>query len=375
MRFKDKVFRHLSNLYGWRTNRKIVVFESDDWGSIRIPNKEIKEKFIKAGVNLNANHFTKYDSLESNEDLESLYEVLLKHSDIHGNHPVYTALFIPANPDFDKIELNGFERYFCENSLETLKNYPNREKVNELWDFGLRQKIFFPQLHGREHLNVRYWIDNLKADFPVTLKSFYSKFTGIPPDISNENRSDYQAAFEPKSIEDLKYMKTVLPDAVRHFEQIFRFKPKYFVAPNGPFSIQLEEELFKLGISYLGTPKIFKDYIGKTKPKTRFRYQGQLNNNNQIFICRNARFEPSRKVKFDWVKSCIEDIKIAFTMKKPAIISTHRVNYIGSINRYNREKNLILLDNLLKEIQNRWPDVEFMNSVQLGKTIRDKKNA
>ncbi|NTW32234.1 MAG: hypothetical protein HGB12_06370 [Bacteroidetes bacterium] len=29
-----------SNIPGWRTDRKILVIESDDWGSIRMPSKE-----------------------------------------------------------------------------------------------------------------------------------------------------------------------------------------------------------------------------------------------------------------------------------------------------------------------------------------------
>ena len=40
----DKIKRHISNIPGWRTNRKLVVFESDDWGSIRMPDKKTFEK-------------------------------------------------------------------------------------------------------------------------------------------------------------------------------------------------------------------------------------------------------------------------------------------------------------------------------------------
>jgi len=30
-----KLHRYIANIPGWRTNRKIIVIESDDWGSIR----------------------------------------------------------------------------------------------------------------------------------------------------------------------------------------------------------------------------------------------------------------------------------------------------------------------------------------------------
>jgi len=56
-------------------------------------------------------------------------------------------------------------------------------------------------------------------------------------------------------------------------------------------------------------------------------------------------------------------------MKKPALISSHRLNYIGYIDENNRKKNLRQLKTLLSEVIKRWPDVEFLTSDQLGETI------
>lgn len=36
----NKVKRYIQNLPGKSTKRKLVVIESDDWGSIRMPDKE-----------------------------------------------------------------------------------------------------------------------------------------------------------------------------------------------------------------------------------------------------------------------------------------------------------------------------------------------
>ena len=52
-------------------------------------------------------------------------------------------------------------------------------------------------------------------------------------------------------------------------------------------------------------------------------------------------------------------------MKAPAIISTHRVNYVGSIESSHRNYSLAQLKLLLSEIVKRWPDVEFMNGDQM----------
>jgi hypothetical protein len=40
------IVRNLANLPGWCTNRKIVVIESDDWGSIRMPSLTIFENLL-----------------------------------------------------------------------------------------------------------------------------------------------------------------------------------------------------------------------------------------------------------------------------------------------------------------------------------------
>lgn len=44
--------RNIANLFGWCTNKKIVVIESDDWGSIRMPSLSSFEKLEKLGLDL-----------------------------------------------------------------------------------------------------------------------------------------------------------------------------------------------------------------------------------------------------------------------------------------------------------------------------------
>jgi hypothetical protein len=62
----------------------------------------------------------------------------------------------------------------------------------------------------------------------------------------------------------------------------------------------------------------------------------------------------------DWVSFTMKQIEAAFFWGKPAIISSHRVNFCGHIDPKNREKGITYLKNLLKQIQKKWPDVEFV---------------
>lgn len=50
---------------------------------------------------------------------------------------------------------------------------------------------------------------------------------------------------------------------------------------------------------------------------------------------------------------------------KPAIVSSHRANYVGGMDIDHRDCNLIFLNSLLKKIFTTWPDVEFVSSDEL----------
>lgn len=63
MNFKITLQKNIANIPGWRTNRKIVVIESDDWGSVRTSSSEAYQQMLKKGLNVDQNFFTKYDCL------------------------------------------------------------------------------------------------------------------------------------------------------------------------------------------------------------------------------------------------------------------------------------------------------------------------
>ena len=86
-------------------------------------------------------------------------------------------------------------------------------------------------------------------------------------------------------------------------------------------------------------------------------------------MMRNVIFEPSENTNIDWVDKCLKEIEIAFFWKKPAIISSHRVNYVGVRNEKNRDNSLLSLKELIKKSLKRWPDIEFVTTDYLGNLI------
>ena len=66
-------------------------------------------------------------------------------------------------------------------------------------------------------------------------------------------------------------------------------------------------------------------------------------------------------------------MEVAFLWRKPATISSHRVNYIGFLHSENRERSLKKLEELLSRMLKKWPDIEFMTSSELGDLIASEQ--
>ncbi len=376
---KSKIIVNLSNIKGWRTKRHIVVIESDDWGSVRMSSLESFERLKKAGVPVDTDHYNINDALESNEDLEMLFDTLSQFKDSTGRHPVMTGVNVVANPDFEAIERNGFSEYVYEPYTRTCERYPDHERVYQLWKKGIEKRLFVPVLHGREHLNAQFWMRALRSGNKSTLAAFNEGVTGIPrKGIGGEEVPNFQAAFQIDTVDDLPYQKEVIRTGAELFEKLYNYKAKFFVPTNGWFNNSLEKDLFESGVKYIDTAKKQREPLGNGQYKVNTRFVGDKNQYGQIYLTRNCFFEPAAtgyevSANYDWLNFCLKEIEIAFRWHKPATISSHRVNYIGYLHPENREKGLKMLSQLLSEIIKRWPDVEFMTSVELGDLIVSTK--
>lgn len=374
--WKSLLSVHASNIPGWRTNRKIVVIESDDWGSIRMSSLEAFKNLLKAGMREDRNHYNLYDSLESNRDLECLFETLSNFKDKNGKAPVMTGVNVVANPVFERIKETGYTEYFYEPYAETLKRYPAHDRVYELWKEGIEKRLFVPIFHGREHLNVQRWLRALRSGHRSTLLAFENGVTGIYNGIDGEPIPKFQAAFDLDTMDDLPYMEEVLNTGLDLFERLYGYRSKYFVPTNGPFNNSLEKVLFDNGVRYVNSGKIQMEPLGNGEFKKHIRFLGQKNGVGQIYLTRNCFFEPSSMespASTDWVGNCLKEMEVAFLWRKPATISSHRVNYIGFLHSENRERSLKKLEELLSRMLKKWPDIEFMTSSELGDLIASEQ--
>lgn len=353
---------NLLNLLGKESNHKFIIFDSDDWGTIRVPNKKIKEKLMSEKIYQEFNPYDEYDAIEGEDDLLALFEVLSEFRDNNGNNPVFTLNTVMCNPDFEKIRESRFSEYIAETFKETYARYWGKDLMN-LWDQGINDKLIYPQFHAREHLNVNLWMDALQMGYKDVHKCFELGYFALSGKTPSKNHNHYLAAFHNTSLEDINNKMKVLTEGLERFKSIFGFNSFSFVPCNYIWNDGIESAAYDMSVRVLkGQRAQLKPDLKDGSIKPVYHYNGQLSRTGHSYLVRNVIFEPSTNQHIDWVAKCIKEIGNAFFWKQPAVISSHRVNYIGSIDENNRKQSLDSLKMLLNSILKKWPDVEFIHS-------------
>jgi hypothetical protein len=352
------------NLMGKNINDKIIIFESDDWGSTRMTSKRAYQELLEFGIPLYKSAYCKYDTLESALDLSSLAEVLSAHKNVYGEHPKFTMNYVSANPDFQKIQDSGRTAYFCEPFLETYKKSEPAVGAFKILKKGMQEGIFMPQFHGRDHVNVPLWLELLKTNDAFS-KAFDYGIWGLSLDVLPEIKKSVQATYDST---DFEYTKNSIIEGLALFEEQFGFKSKSFIANNYVWDNNLSEVLNSLGVVHFQTMK-YQILPNRAREKRTLirRTFGSTNSIGQTYAPRNCAFEPT-EFGHNHLHT-LKQIKRAFFYKKPAIISTHRINFVGGLDIKKRDQNLLELDRLLRKILKFWPDVKFVSSDQMHDII------
>lgn len=369
-----QIIKKIVDFKAIKTNRKLVIIMSDDWGSLRIKSKQDQDALIKKGLVIN-NRFDEFDVLETNDDLELLFEVLTKHKDYKGNHPLISAVTNVCNPDFEKIKADNFQNYYFESIDQTYNRYPHSDRVLSLTKEGTMNNIFVPQSHGREHVQVNWWIQELQNKDSFASKFFENEFFFLGPNYINSPKRNrgIGASFDVWDAEDLKKSKLIAASSLQIFKGLYGYSSKVFTPPAMFYNPCIESVLKKEGVDWIDVGRYFYTPLINGKEKKQLNYLGKTNKSGLKVLVRNCVYESNIKETDNGVNRCLFDIEQAFRAKQPAIISNHRASFVGGISVVNRDKGLHSLDLLLKSILLKWPDVEFVSVRNLEILIKKKK--
>lgn len=352
-----------SDLYNLYLNANIkpvkeptLIFQSDDWGSQRMPDLKTFELLKnQSWLDIEACYYTKTDSLENINELDNLLNVLTSFKDIHGNSPVFTLNMNLFNPDFTKIKEHKFESYF-EMDLEKSYQYYNSGDVLKKIQQAKESNLIDIQYHGKQHFNIGEYMSLLQTN-DVVKKAAEYEFYALSYFNSKSIQTPFLATYYP--FFEKKDFFLNFKEGFDYFSKIFNTSPQSFVAPVYAWSEELEDFSVQMGC------KIIQGLLKKNYDLNNINKIRKNNTSDRIIQVRNVGFEPATGENYDWLNKTIRQIEIAFLMNRPAIISTHRLNYISSINPKNASDNLKILNQLIKFVLNKWPNVSFLKTSQL----------
>lgn len=332
-----------------------------------MPSRRVYEACLNAGYPVDQIAYERFDAPLSHDDLELLLELLGSVRNSASKNPVVTANCLVANPDFDKIEASGFADYHYELVTETLKNYPQHDRSFSLWMDGADAGLLKHQFHGREHLNVAMFMTALRAGDEDALFGFRHCMPGCIPKGPKVQGNKYVEATRFRSPEEKDFVLGALVDGLVIFERLFGFRSDTLIPTNYCWSRDFDQAVAQSGVQGFQGNRIMTDQQTDGSHVRVSRKLGERNTHGQVYLTRNATFEPSlfRMKIADPVDNCLSEINGAFMMGKPAIISSHRINFCGFIDPKNRDRNLMMLRKLLQSVIAKWPDVEFLSSDQL----------
>lgn len=367
---KENLIRNIKNIPGKKSNRKIVVIYVDDYGSVRVKDRGAYDRLKIAGIPMDETRFSKYDTLADREDLLKLFDTLTSVKDSRGNYACFTPLAIVANPDFEKIENSGFKEYYREPFTKTLERYgSDYSGVYELWKQGIEENIFYPAFHGTEHINVKRFMEALQTGHKSVHLAFKNQSVAIPSLFGETTVSHPTTTFFIEDPDENKQLSTDIKLGTKLFEDLFGYKSKQFTPGAGIYSPIIEKTLAECGIKYIHVQRYFSYPLGNGNFSKKFLYNGKMNEFGQKYIVRNCQFEPEGNSNKVVANRCLLDIEAAFRWGAPALLSSHRVNFVGQRDKGYRDNSLSQLGYLLKEIVRRWPEVEFMNGDDMAESI------
>jgi hypothetical protein len=359
-----------ANARGRGLAEPVVVFESDDWGATRLRDAASRCVLAAHGIDVDSSAYDRVDTLESREDLDRLFCVLASHRDEHGRAPAFTANVVMGNPDFETIEREDFSRYSHEPVWRSYER-AHGESLRDVWREGIDAGVCLPQLHGREHVHVPLWLRDLRGGHRQTRAAFDAGYFAHNTATGSRFRRNYLACCWAESEDDIAYAEKAIEEGLDLFESAFGYRSDSFVACNYVLPEALEPVLARRRVRHIQTQRAHLAPRGRyERPRVKRRFTGQTNADGQTFGVRNVSFEPFEAQGDASLDGALAAIKRAFRLRRPAIVCSHRANYVGGISAHNRDRSLRSLDQLLAAILREWPAVRFITTPELAALLR-----
>jgi len=336
-----------------RFGRPLILFQSDDWGRAGVRDSEGWQELRAAGLNLGEKPYDFY-SLETAEDLYALAEVLRKHRDSTGRMPSMVMNFIMANIDFNQAFDAGRKQIPLRPLTEGLPGKWHRPGLFEAYQQGLRERLFYPALHGLTHFCEPAMARELSAagNRSQLIKTLWQAETSYiywrMPWIGYEFWDPEPKPAQRFSSQD--HQSRAIQRASEIFQQLFGVAPFSACAPGYRANDDTRTAWLENGV------RVAQNGPGE-------RRAPYLDSNGMLFTFRTVEMEPATESCDQ--ESLLQQVSECFAAGAPAIISIHSINFHSTLCDF-RSITLKLLDQFLTAVERRWPDLLYVHDADLS---------
>lgn len=318
----------------WREpimRRPVLVIESDDWGA---------------------------GPLAQAAALQGLDQVLACHHDCTGRVPVLNLALVLAVPDGPAIAAGGHYR-------RVALDAPCFAPIVEALRAGAARGTFALQLHGMEH----FWPPTLMASPDPAVQAWLRQPV---PEATERLPSPLQSRWvDARTLPSAPHGAQAIRDAAREevqaFERTFGVAPRAVVPPTFVWTRTVESAWASAGIEFVVTPGW--RYTQRNANGLPAGDEGPIANGDRegalTYLARRDYFEPARGRDAAYALRALAN---AVTEGRPCLLENHRDNYIFDDEQAKR--SLVELDALCAGALQRFPQLRFVSTVELGRIVR-----
>lgn len=303
---------------------RAVVLQSDDWGLCAWVPDERAHRALADGPAFRSAPGQRYgrSTLESADDVRALAGVLESVRGGDGLPAVWQANTIVANPDFEALVPPQFAGESL--PLRAHPALPTRWERPGLWDAvrdAERAGLWWAELHGLHHLPARAWLQALRRGDD---EARHAHSHASPICAAVEASGEYDPA------EPIQARAEDLATACAHFRALLGRDPSSFCPPDYRFDDWLEAQAASHSIRVLqGKPEQHGRRFARMRRWLAARRFPEWSA-GMLRMPPRIAFEPLGEAEATGrrgIDAAVRRAAQAWSEGRPAVISSHRLNY------------------------------------------------